>query len=61
MILTISLIISALVALNFVLLYFSCNKITKQSKQEKPKVIRNEKPKVASTQLQSNPLAPTGS
>lgn len=61
MILTISLVILALVALNFLLLCFSCNKITKQSKQAKPKVIRNEKPKVASTQLQANPLAPTGS
>lgn len=57
MILTITLIISALVLVNFLLLIFSCNK-TKKAKKEitKPRVL-----KPITTQAVETQLAPTGS
>lgn len=61
MISTIALILSFLVALNFILLIFSCNKTSKKIVRKKPRVILNEKPILAPTQFQTRPLAPTGS
>jgi hypothetical protein len=65
MILTITLILSFLVAFNFLLLKFSCNKPPKKVKivdKEQP-VMRVEKstPTLVSNQLPSSPLAATGS
>jgi hypothetical protein len=61
MILTITLILTSLVALNFFLLIFSCNKTTKKEKYKKPYIVKESKPTVATTQLVSRQLAPTGS
>lgn len=68
MIITVILSLTALVALNFVLLIFSCNKTSKVIEEPKPlkvtnpvKPVKVRKPTVASTQLQRRPLAPTGS
>ncbi len=62
MIITITLIISALVALNFLLLIFSCNKNTKsKTVLSKPTLSKVEKPKVTTKQLASSQLAATGS
>jgi starvation-inducible outer membrane lipoprotein len=61
MIITVTLILSSLVALNFFLLIFSCNKLPKKIEQKKPTVIRNEDPTLVSTQLQTHQLAATGS
>ncbi len=61
MILTITLIFSFLVAINFLLLIFSCNKSAKQIKSNKPRVIRNLRPTISTTQLQTGQLAATGS
>jgi len=62
MILTIILILSSLVALNFLLLVFSCNKTTKKQDNRKPRGIKTEKaPILVSNQLQSHPLGATGS
>lgn len=65
MILTTILILSALVAVNFLLLFFSCNKTTKKSDNRLPramKAIKTEKsPKVIANQSKSRQLAPTGS
>jgi uncharacterized membrane-anchored protein YitT (DUF2179 family) len=61
MIMTITLILSFLVALNFLLLIFSCNKIPKKEAFKKPTVIVQNSPTVATNQLVSNQLAPTGS
>ena len=60
MILTIVLILSFLVALNFLLLIFSCNKTSKVI-EKKPLVVRKEKKAITATQLQRRPLAATGS
>jgi hypothetical protein len=58
MLLTISLTISVLVAVNFLLLKFSSNKTMRTSKQdEKPVILRREVP----IKSISRPLAPTGS
>lgn len=60
MILKITLILASLVALNFLLLIFSCNKTTK--KQAKPKQLKPVVSKKAETnQLPERQLAPTGS
>ena len=60
MIITITLILSFLVALNFLLLIFSCNKTTKRVSTErqvfKPKKVVKPTPQLTPTQL-----APTGS
>ncbi len=63
MILTITLILSFLVAINFLLLIFSCNKTSKKVENKKPRVIGTEKPTptLVSNQLSSNQLAATGS
>ncbi len=63
MILTITLILSFLVCVNFLLLIFSCNKTPKTVENRKPKVIRTHKPTtpITSTQLQTRQLAATGS
>ncbi|WP_047546373.1 hypothetical protein [Psychroserpens sp. Hel_I_66] len=61
MIITITLTLSTLVALNFLLLIFSCNKPTRRVSQEKPKLIKSPKPIAETKQLSTNVLAPTGS
>ena len=63
MILTITLILSFLVAVNFLLLIFSCNKSTKKVQSKKPRIIRTERPKptLVSNQLPASQLAATGS
>ena len=63
MIITITLILSFLVAVNFLLLIFSCNKTSKKVENKKPRVIRAKKPTstLVSNQLQSGQRAPTGS
>jgi hypothetical protein len=57
---TITVIVSILIAINFLLLKFSSNRIAQRKKAIKPFIIRN-KPSVISTQQLSNQLAPTGS
>lgn len=61
MIMTITFIISFLVALNFVLLFTSCNKTPKYKTSKKPSIIKNQNTQVATKQLESSQLAPTGS
>jgi hypothetical protein len=68
MIITVILILAALVALNFVLLIFSCNKTSKFVEEKKPQMIasqkstvRSKKPIEVATQLQRRQLAATGS
>lgn len=69
MMLTITLILSGLVALNFLLLIFSCNKTTKKVVNEVSQEIRTEKspalieksPNLIPNQLPTHQLAPTGS
>jgi hypothetical protein len=63
MILTITLVLSFLVAINFLLLLFSCNKTSKEIKHKKPHIIRTARPTttLASNQLQRRQLAATGS
>ena len=58
MILTITLVLSFLVAVNFLLLVFSCNKTTKRAASEENTVIEPIKP---TKQLTTSQLAPTGS
>ncbi len=61
MLLTITLILSFGIAINFLLLFFSCNKTKTNSRNKKPQIIRNEKPTLVTTQLQTGQLAATGS
>ena len=61
MIITITLIVSFLVVLNFILLIFSCNKTSKTIEPKKPRVTKNEETILVSTQLQTHQLAATGS
>jgi len=61
MIMTITLTLSFLVALNFFLLFTSCNKTPKQKNSNSPQIIKNHDTIVATKQLVSNQLAPTGS
>ena len=62
MILTVILILSFLVALNFFLLVFSCNKTSKKLDQRTPPFAKTTvEPKVTSTQLPTRQLAATGS
>jgi len=61
MIMTITLIITFLVALNFILLFTSCNKTTKRPISEKPQILKKESPATVTKQLPSAHLAPTGS
>ncbi len=58
MLLTFTLIISFLVAVNFLLLAFSCNKTTKKKESKKPVVLRE---RYTTTKQVSGQLAPTGS
>ncbi|MCK8480639.1 hypothetical protein [Psychroserpens algicola] len=64
MIITLTLILASLVALNFLLLTFSCNKVTKKTAAQnqliitKPKSVKVVKP---TERLATNQLAPTGS
>ena len=61
MIMTITLTITSLVALNFILLFTSCNKTPKRTTTERPQVLRNKGSLVVTNQLPSAQLAPTGS
>lgn len=61
MIMTITLTLSFLVALNFFLLFTSCNKTPKHKVLKNPSIIKNYNPQVVTKQLDSNQLAPTGS
>jgi len=63
MILNIALILSCLVALNFILLIFSCNKCTRKADLEVTPTIKPKKaPTLVSNQLEPHQqLAPTGS
>lgn len=68
MIFTVILILTALVALNFLLLFFSCNKTSKLVDQKTPRFVSPEKsletvktPEAVPTPLQKRQLAPTGS
>lgn len=58
MILTITLVLSILVAINFLLLAFSCNKTTKKIVTEEKAII---KPIKTTKEVPSSQLAPTGS
>ncbi len=61
MIMTITLTILFLIALNFILLFTSCNKIPKPKAPHQPFIIKSEKPLGVTNQLASTQLAPTGS
>ena len=63
MILTITLILSFLVVLNFFLLKYSCNKTSKETQNKPPHVMSNvnESATEVSNQLPVTPLAATGS
>ena len=62
MIMIITLTLSFLVALNFFLLFFSCNKTTKKEIQDKPQALQPLiSKKIVTKQLPSAQLAPTGS
>jgi len=61
MIVTITISLTVLVALNFILLFTSCNKTTKKKSLEKPYVIITKKKLAITNQLDSGQLAPTGS
>jgi len=62
MIINIVLILSFLVALNFVLLIFSCNKTSKKLDNRTPPFAKvKKKPTIVSNQLPTTQLAPTGS
>lgn len=61
MIITITLLLSFLVALNFILLVFSCNKTTKKVSPQKPTIIKVAKPQTQTKRLTTRRLAPTGS
>lgn len=64
MILTITLILSFLVAINFLLLIFSCNKTPKVLDNRLPRALNTEKsptPTLVAKQSKTRQLAPTGS
>ena len=61
MIITITLTLASLVALNFILLFTSCSKTTKKQDLEEPVTYKIEKPLVITKQLEPGQLAPTGS
>ena len=60
MLATITILVSVLITLNFLLLKFSCNKIVERKNPERPYIISNQ-PTVITTQQLPNQLAPTGS
>lgn len=62
MILTVIFVLTFLVALNFILLVFSCNKTVKKEKISKSKALHSTSNTIpASKKLPPHPLAPTGS
>lgn len=65
MILTIASVLAFLVAINFLLLIFSCNKTTKKVDNKLPHAIKTEKeaatPTLVANQSKPRQLAPTGS
>ena len=61
MIYTITIILSVLVGINFLLLVYSCNKTIKSKKQEKPYILKPTVTKTITTQQASGQLAATGS
>ncbi len=61
MIITITLAISFLVAINFLLLFFSCNKVTKKAPLPQTTMIKVVKTQTETKQLNTRQLAPTGS
>ena len=61
MIYTITIILSVLVGINFLLLMYSCNKTVKSKKQEKPHILKPTVTKIITTQQASGQLAATGS
>lgn len=61
MLLTISLILILLVGLNFFLLFFSCNKTSKKSVSELPKIKEPKSQVIKTSQSVEGRLAPTGS
>jgi len=62
MIITVAIVLSSLVALNFFLLIFSCNKNTKSKEQlAKPTLSKLKKQRLPSETITSTQLAPTGS
>ncbi len=61
MILTVGIVLAGLIAINFLLLFFSVNKIEKRSMKTTQKVIFKPKIKLTTTELPLPSLAPTGS
>lgn len=61
MILTITLVVTFLVALNFILLFTSCNKTPKTNTPKKSYVVKNDNTMIVTKKLVSDQLAPTGS
>lgn len=61
MVLTITLILTLLVGLNFFLLFFSCNKTSRKNVVKPPKVLVCKNQVIESNQLLEDHLAPTGS
>ena len=61
MIYTITIILSILIGLNFLLLKFSCNKTIKSEKVSKPKALTVKTKNIITNQQVSNQLAATGS
>lgn len=60
MLTTITILVSVLIILNFLLLKFSCNKTVQRKNTERPYII-SKRPTVITTQQVPNQLAPTGS
>lgn len=61
MIMIITLTLGSLVALNFLLLIFSCNKTSKKTTLESPIMYKTTKSSVSTKQITRTQLAPTGS
>lgn len=61
MIMTIALLLAFLVALNFILLFTSCNKTPKAKTSKKSYIVKKDKTLIVTKQLVSDQLAPTGS
>lgn len=57
----ITIILSILVAINFFLLRFSCNKVTERQSFSKPFVVRKQEQSTITTTQTPAQLAPTGS
>ena len=62
MIYTITIILSILVGINFLLLKYSCNTTVKSKKSERPHIIKTENtPEISTSPKVSHQLAATGS